>query len=896
MGCGSKGIFSVSKPFPAMASLSSINIRFRVNLAELSTQMQSASREINRIGKDMQRVGDSMSMYITAPLLALGGASLKSGADMESLSRGLESVMGSAGAASAELVKLKEVAKLPGLGLEEAVRGSVNLQAAGFSADEARKTLMAFGNALATVGKGKRELDLVTLALTQMNNKASGFGQDLRQLTEQLPQLRGALTKAFGTADSEAISKMGVSGKQVVQVLTAEFAKLPKVTGGLNNAFENASDNAKIALADLGQTINKTFDIEGVLNKASVAVQGAAESFATLDPEIQRVVLTMGAMAAAAGPAISVGGRIAQSFSAITTGGVVTGVIALAAGIALATSRLTPLTNASEEFDKVLQGATQSIAKEKAELDQNIAIAKNSNIERGERIKAIQNINALSPEYLGNLTLENINTKEATKAINDYNASLIKRAQLTAAQEKLVEVSKKLLDLQMGQNDAVKPSLWQDLANSFKAAGNAQMQAVYAAQTMAGNFVEEKTNLEALQKSLQGFIAENSDFVDSQNANSEATAGTIEYYQQQIEKLEKLSKATGVTKDQLAKYNAQIEDFRLKILALRGLKSEAAFGTIDWYNEKIKALEKLRDSSLTTRDAIEVLEKQITKLETKRDALLGKRPEVKSVTATLDVQSPGLNDSASAQRVKFMEAEKSRLQDLQKAYAGSDAEFKRIQDLIDGYDFNIKLEMDPSSVITATEKIIPAFDELAYKQEQLRSMAVMIAEGAASAFEGMANRWLDSLDLANDGLQGFFKGLASVVIKIISAMLAQSIAQSIAGATAAAAATGPAAIFTQPAFMAEMIAGVFAAFAAIPKFETGGIVGGSSFVGDRLFARVNSGEMILNRRQQERIHSMINPAPTGSDLMGQLEGMFKLQGDDLVLSIERTMKKQKRNR
>jgi hypothetical protein len=42
-------------------------------------------------------------------------------------------------------------------------------------------------------------------------------------------------------------------------------------------------------------------------------------------------------------------------------------------------------------------------------------------------------------------------------------------------------------------------------------------------------------------------------------------------------------------------------------------------------------------------------------------------------------------------------------------------------------------------------------------------------------------------------------------------------------------------------------------------FANGGMVGGNSPVGDKLFARVNSGEMILNQAQQRNLNSMITP-------------------------------------
>jgi hypothetical protein len=49
--------------------------------------------------------------------------------------------------------------------------------------------------------------------------------------------------------------------------------------------------------------------------------------------------------------------------------------------------------------------------------------------------------------------------------------------------------------------------------------------------------------------------------------------------------------------------------------------------------------------------------------------------------------------------------------------------------------------------------------------------------------------------------------------------------------------------FTTPAFIATAVSGVIAAF-AIPKFETGGYRGWRFFYGDKILARVNSGEMI----------------------------------------------------
>lgn len=61
------------------------------------------------------------------------------------------------------------------------------------------------------------------------------------------------------------------------------------------------------------------------------------------------------------------------------------------------------------------------------------------------------------------------------------------------------------------------------------------------------------------------------------------------------------------------------------------------------------------------------------------------------------------------------------------------------------------------------------------------------------------------------------------------------------------------------------------------KFASGGIVGGSSYTGDRVTANVNSGEMILNKTQQANLFRMANGGVTGGN---QVE--FHICGTDLV--------------
>ncbi len=880
-------------------NLASINVRFRVGLQELSTQLQTATRTLQRQGEQMQKAGQSLSLYVTAPLVGLGGASVKTYGDLEKLEKGLISVMGSSGKAKAEFEKLKEVAKLPGLGLEEAARGSVNLQAAGFSADEARAALLAFGNALATVGKGARELDLVTLAITQLNNKSSGFGQDLRQLTEQLPQLRGALKAAFGTVDTEKISKSGVTGKQVVEALVKEFEKLPKVTGGINNAFENFSDNVKISMAAVGKSLNESLDIEGLLTSVGESVQGLAEGFAGLDSSTKNVILTYTGFAVATGPVLFGLGKITSAMGTLTliaqggqnpftafgkslkTLGLALAVnplvslasvfAALAVPLLVANTRFTSLTNATKEFNKVMASGAESIAKESTELYKNLSVAQNEKISKEQRLKAIDNLNAISPEYLGNLTLENINTDAAREATEKYTKSLLEKAKVMAAEEKLVDVQKQLLDIQLGQLDAVKPSLWQNLGNAFRASGNAARFLAYNTQTITENVVEEASELEKLRKKLLEF----------QQAMDTAGGPLADF----AKKFKDLILASG--------------DFKIS------LDKITKAGTTDWYDERIKALQEMRDGVATTTEAYQKFTEQIEALEKRRDALQGKRQKITSVTEQVGgLKEPEFAKSDRRKTVDNAQAEIEKLEKLQSAYVQADLEWQNFQRQIEGHQLTIDINTDPLKALQATlRNIFPDFDAL---KNRLESMVVDLAPILEGLAEGFAEGFADVIGSISNGTNAagaifglLLTTLADVAIQIGKAAIGIGIAmESIKMSFASpglAIASGIALVAIGSLIKSN-----------IPKFADGGIVGGNSMYGDKILARLNSGELVLNMEQQRRMwQQMASPRdrfkiadpvlPDGMEPAPiEIFGTTNITGSDLEIVFNRWNEKKNR--
>lgn len=154
-------------------------------------------------------------------------------------------------------------------------------------------------------------------------------------------------------------------------------------------------------------------------------------------------------------------------------------------------------------------------------------------------------------------------------------------------------------------------------------------------------------------------------------------------------------------------------------------------------------------------------------------------------------------------------------------------------------------------------------------------------QGISDALEGNGNAWQQVTGLINgfisiaEGIQGIVE-LFGMLTAATSAHAAASTTDAAATAGEAAAATANTAAKSGEAVanatasgakmpfplnlvaIAAGVAAVIAALAAVSGFATGGVIGGTSTSGDKKFARVNSGEMILNKFQQARLFGMID--------------------------------------
>lgn len=111
--------------------------------------------------------------------------------------------------------------------------------------------------------------------------------------------------------------------------------------------------------------------------------------------------------------------------------------------------------NVQKATNLLQEEAAKSTADQRKELDALWLVAQNNNNAMKVRKEAMEKINKIAPDYLGDITLETINTQKAADAKARYVEQLQKEAMLKGASTHIEEESKKLVEYQAALDKAL---------------------------------------------------------------------------------------------------------------------------------------------------------------------------------------------------------------------------------------------------------------------------------------------------------------------------------------------------------------------------------------------------------------------------------------------------------
>ena len=179
--------------------------------------------------------------------------------------------------------------------------------------------------------------------------------------------------------------------------------------------------------------------------------------------------------------------------------------------------------------------------------------------------------------------------------------------------------------------------------------------------------------------------------------------------------------------------------------------------------------------------------------------------------------------------------------------------------------------------------------EAYYKyRSELQETSVAISS-IGSAFQSLgglmgesASNWMN--------WAGNMTNAISSVLPVMRQLVDGNSAVAISGSAASAASTP----FIGWIQAVSAVATMVGLMANLPKFEQGGIVPGGMYTGDKVLARVNSGEMILNKSQQNNLYNAINRGNRGETI--HITGKLIGSGSSLVAVVDNYARKQGRMR
>lgn len=179
--------------------------------------------------------------------------------------------------------------------------------------------------------------------------------------------------------------------------------------------------------------------------------------------------------------------------------------------------------------------------------------------------------------------------------------------------------------------------------------------------------------------------------------------------------------------------------------------------------------------------------------------------------------------------------------------------------------------------------------EAYYKyRSELQETSVAISS-IGSAFQSLGGLMGES---ASDWMNwaGNMTNAISSVLPVMRQLVDGNSAVAISGSAASAASTP----FIGWIQAVSAVATMVGLMANLPKFEQGGIVPGGMYTGDKVLARVNSGEMILNKSQQNNLYNAINKGNREETI--HITGKLVGSGSNLVAVVDNYARKQGRMR
>jgi len=280
-------------------------------------------RSVTDLTGAMANLGNVLTVGVTAPLVGLGAAAIKSAVDLDKTRARLAALTGSTEEANRVIARLRElVAVTPGLTSRFAQESFAQLQSLGtIGEDSILRLTGALGrlNAVFSLEDPSQFIRNIQQIFSQGFERA-----DIKEALGQVPIFEQLLEQAFGTKDVAKLRQLKDAGKLTAETYFAGITEAIETDKRFANAqesiaarFEKLKDRIATALVPLGEQL--LAKLIPVIEKIIPIVTQILDKFNSLSPATQDLIIKAGLLAAALGPSLRLTAELTTAFSSLGT-------------------------------------------------------------------------------------------------------------------------------------------------------------------------------------------------------------------------------------------------------------------------------------------------------------------------------------------------------------------------------------------------------------------------------------------------------------------------------------------------------------------------------------------------------------------------------------------------
>ena len=382
-----------------MATKRRVSFIIGANLENFEKGLNKAQKKMKKFGRNMDRIGSSMTRSLSVPIVAVAGSAIKASADFERLEQSLSILNRSAEKGSKIFEDLKNLSAGTPFQLQDLAKAQQTLQGFDMTAEDATESIKMIGDVSAVTGG---DLQSIATAFGQSSAEGVLMSKDIRQLVNQGVPALSMLADTMGVAKDE-IFDLASQGEISFDILQRAFRQatseggqfadgMKKQSQTLHGLFSTLRDDVTRSLAEIGESLVENFDLKQAIKNLSDFVQSSAEYWNNLSLNAQMNISKVAGVLAISGPLMiglgavtSAVGTLTKAFKTLTATMIknpaVAGAVALTAlGVTLAkvfadlqvvankleTALEMDLSGTTDEYDKL----TKAIVNQEQKLEE----------------------------------------------------------------------------------------------------------------------------------------------------------------------------------------------------------------------------------------------------------------------------------------------------------------------------------------------------------------------------------------------------------------------------------------------------------------------------------------------------------------------------------------------